>query len=96
VKVTFNYAGSQQLAAQLGQGAPADVFTSANTAQMAVAVNAERIAKDTPKTFVLNQLVVVPSPTSKIKVTTLKARTPDSCPVWIYLAEVIRARPAIS
>jgi molybdate transport system substrate-binding protein len=72
VKVTFNFAGSQQLAAQLGQGAPADVFASANTAQMTVAVNADRVAKDTPKTFVLNRLVVITSPTSKIKVTTLK------------------------
>jgi molybdate transport system substrate-binding protein len=72
VKVTFNFAGSQQLAAQLGQGAPADVFASANTAQMTVAVNGKRVAKDTPKAFVQNRLVVVTSPTSKIKVTTLQ------------------------
>jgi molybdate transport system substrate-binding protein len=60
------------LAAQLGQGAPADVFASANTTQMTVAINAKRVAKDTPKTFVLNQLVVVTSPTSKIKISSLK------------------------
>ncbi|MDZ4720282.1 MAG: molybdate ABC transporter substrate-binding protein [Roseiflexaceae bacterium] len=72
VKVTFNFAGSQQLAAQLGQGAPADVFASANSAQMTVAVNANRVVKDTPMTFVTNRLVVITSPTSKIMVTTLQ------------------------
>ncbi len=72
VKVVFSFAGSQQLAAQLGQGAPADVFASANTAQMAVAVNTSRVAKDSPKTFVVNRLLVVTSPTSKIKITKLQ------------------------
>jgi molybdate transport system substrate-binding protein len=72
VKVTFNFAGSQQLAAQLGQGAPADVFASANAAQMTIAVNAKRVAKDAAKNFVLNRLVLVTSPTSKIKITTLQ------------------------
>ncbi len=71
-KVVFNFAGSQQLAAQLSQGAPADVFASANTAQMAVAVNAGRVAKDASKTFVLNRLVVVTSPSSKVKITRLQ------------------------
>src|SRR4051812_16293760 len=32
-EITFNFAGSQQLAQQLGQGAPADVFASANAKQ---------------------------------------------------------------
>lgn len=72
VKVTFNFAGSQQLAAQIGQGAPADVFASANSAQMTAAVNSGRVAKDTSKTFVLNRLVVVTSPSSKVKITRLQ------------------------
>lgn len=72
VKVTFNFAGSQQLAAQLGQGAPADVFVSANGAQMTAAVNAGRVAKDSARTFALNRLVVVTSPSSKVKITRLQ------------------------
>jgi molybdate transport system substrate-binding protein len=59
VKVVFNFAGSQQLAQQLAQGAPADVFASANPDQMAVAVQQGRIAPGSPQTFVENRLVVI-------------------------------------
>jgi molybdate transport system substrate-binding protein len=59
VTVVFNFAGSQQLAQQLAQGAPADVFASANNTQMQAAVDAGRIAVDSPQTFVRNRLVVV-------------------------------------
>jgi molybdate transport system substrate-binding protein len=72
VTVTFNFAGSQQLATQLGQGAPADVFASANIAQMNAAVNAGRVAKDASKIFVLNRLLVVTSPSSKVSITKLQ------------------------
>jgi molybdate transport system substrate-binding protein len=71
VKVVFNFAGSQQLAAQLGQGAPADVFASANAAQMQAAVDAGRVAKDASKTFALNRLVVVAAPSSRAAITSL-------------------------
>lgn len=57
VKVVFSYAGSQVLSQQLAQGAPADVFASANQAQMDVAVKAGRISTST--VFVLNRLVAI-------------------------------------
>ena len=38
--VVFNFAGSSQLATQISQGAPADVFASANEAQMTVVTDA--------------------------------------------------------
>lgn len=38
--VVFNFAGSSQLATQIAQGAPADVFASANEAQMTVVTDA--------------------------------------------------------
>jgi molybdate transport system substrate-binding protein len=59
VKVTFNFAGSQQLAQQLDQGAPADVFASASTKYMDVAVTSKRVNKADSKTFVKNRLVVI-------------------------------------
>jgi molybdate transport system substrate-binding protein len=72
VRVVFNFAGSQQLAAQLAQGAPADVFASANNAQMAVAVNAGRVAEDSARTFVRNRLVVVTTRDSRVRITRLQ------------------------
>lgn len=57
VVVRFSFAGSSTLAAQLVQGAPADVFASANDAQMTVAANGGRIA-DPIQTFARNQLVL--------------------------------------
>lgn len=59
VTLTFNFAGSQQLAQQLGQAAPADVFASANKTQMQVAIDVGRIISGTQKTFVRNRLVVI-------------------------------------
>ena len=59
VKVAFNYAGSQQLAQQLSQGAPADVFASASPKYMTAAVTAKRVNQDTPKTFARNKLTVI-------------------------------------
>ena len=59
VKVVFSYAGSQQLAQQLDQGAAADVFASASTKYMDAAVTSKRVNKDDTKTFVKNRLVVI-------------------------------------
>jgi molybdate transport system substrate-binding protein len=65
--VTFNFAGSQQLAQQLGQGATADVFASANDRQMQVAVDAGRVMNGTERTFTGNRLVViVPAPAENL------------------------------
>jgi molybdate transport system substrate-binding protein len=59
VKVAFNFAGSQQLAQQLAQGAQADVFASANQAQMDAAVSAGRVAVGDVQIFAHNHLVVI-------------------------------------
>lgn len=59
VTVTYNFAGSQQLAQQLGQGAPADVFASANNKQMAVALESGRVAEGASQLFAHNRLVVI-------------------------------------
>jgi molybdate transport system substrate-binding protein len=59
VTIQFNFAGSQQLAQQLVQGAPADIFASANKKQMDVVIEAGRIEKDAARTLVQNRLVIV-------------------------------------
>lgn len=56
---SFNFAGSQQLAQQLGQGAPADVFASANKTQIGKTIEAGRIISGTERTFARNRLVVI-------------------------------------
>ncbi len=59
VAVAFSFAGSQQLAQQLGQGVEADVFASANKKQMDVVIEANRVNQDDASTFVKNRLVVI-------------------------------------
>ena len=57
--VTFNFAGSQQLAQQINSAAPADVFASANQTQMDAVVKGGRIDQGASKTFANNRLVVI-------------------------------------
>jgi molybdate transport system substrate-binding protein len=54
--VQFNFAGSSALAAQLEQGAPADVFASADEAQMARAEDEGLVADS--EIFGLNRLMI--------------------------------------
>jgi molybdate transport system substrate-binding protein len=59
VRVTFNFAGSQQLAQQLIQGAPGDLFASADIRQMELVLENGRILPNTPQLFTTNQLIVI-------------------------------------
>ncbi len=60
--VTFSFAGSSELAAQILGGAPADVFASADTANMTKVVDASLVA-GRPADFATNTLtIVVPPP----------------------------------
>jgi molybdate transport system substrate-binding protein len=58
VDVVFNFASSSDLATQLAEGAPADIFASANSRQMQVASDAQRITGQV-RTFVKNRLVLI-------------------------------------
>lgn len=61
LEVRFSFAGSSALAAQIVQGAPADLFASANPQQMAVVTDAGRDAAD-PEVFTENVLeIAVPA-----------------------------------
>lgn len=59
VEVIFNFAASNQLATQIGEGAPADIFASANATQMNAAIASGRIATGAQQIFAGNRLVVV-------------------------------------
>jgi molybdate transport system substrate-binding protein len=59
VTVEFSFAGSQQLVQQLSEGARADVFASADTKQMGIAVHSGRIDSSSVRTFAHNKLVII-------------------------------------
>lgn len=59
VDVVYNFAGSQQLAAQINEGAPADVFASANNSQMQVAIEGGRVVDGSQQIFAHNRLVLI-------------------------------------
>lgn len=59
VTVVFNFGGSQNLRTQIEQGAPADVFASANTKEMDILVAQNFVTPNVPQIFLTNQLVVI-------------------------------------
>ncbi|MFI5778413.1 molybdate ABC transporter substrate-binding protein [Nocardia sp. NPDC051570] len=69
-KVTFSFLGSSDLAAQLNQGAPADVFASADTANMDKVVKTGRITEK-PENFATNVLTIVTPPGNPKHIATL-------------------------
>lgn len=68
--VTFNFAGSSDLVAQLQQGAPADVFASADTTNMDKATG-DSLTAATPVNFASNTLEIAVPPGNPAKVTSL-------------------------
>lgn len=58
ISVKFNFGGSDALVTQLAQGAPADVFASANQAQMTLA-SQKGLLDSTPQVFARNRLIVI-------------------------------------
>lgn len=56
--ITYNFAGSQQLATQLAEGADADIFASANATQMKAVQDAGTIDGE-PAIFVRNRLAII-------------------------------------
>lgn len=101
VKVTLQYAGTQELRAQLEHGARADVFASADTRHMAELVRAGRVAA--PVVFATNEPVLIVSREAAVTVTSLRelpratrviVGAPD-VPIGRYTGEVLeRARAA--
>lgn len=86
-KVTFNFAGSSDLAAQLDQGAPADVFASADQKNMAKATDA-KLMSGTPVIFVRNKLTIVVAPGNPAKVNSFASLANSKLQVVVCASQV--------
>jgi molybdate transport system substrate-binding protein len=73
-KVSFNFGGSDTLAASITGGAPADVFAAASPKTMKI-VTDKGAAAGAPATFVRNQLEIATLPGNPDKVASLKDLT---------------------
>lgn len=93
--ITVNAGGSNVLARQIAQGAPVDVFISADKAQMAVASASGRLVEGSERDLLSNALVVVVPARSAITTFTpavlagdtvrrLALGNPDSVPAGVY------------
>ena len=67
VTVTFNFAGSADLVSQIQQGAPADVFASADTKNMDKATG-DDLVDGTPADFATNTLEIATPPGNPAKI----------------------------
>ncbi|MGW8062971.1 molybdate ABC transporter substrate-binding protein [Streptomyces ziwulingensis] len=73
-EVTFNFAGSDTLAASITGGAPADVFASASPTTMAMVTEAGATAGP-PSTFARNELEIATLPGNPDRIASLKDLT---------------------
>ena len=103
--VTFNFAGSDQLAAQIAEGAPADVFASANRTQMNNVIESGQVIGGAERTFARNRLVVVYPKDNPGGLTALKdlakpglkiVLANKSVPVGVYALAHARARSKLT
>jgi molybdate transport system substrate-binding protein len=98
-KVQFNFGASSTLARQIQDGAPGDIFFSADEEKMNGLEKKGLIVKDTRKSLLSNTLVIVVPADSKTEMKTiqdlLKAKNiaiaePQSVPAGIYAKEYLR------
>jgi molybdate transport system substrate-binding protein len=72
VSIKLSFAGSQTLRAQIEQGAPADVFASANTKEMDTLINDKKVDASTQQIFLTNQLLVILPPNNPAGISSLQ------------------------
>jgi molybdate transport system substrate-binding protein len=85
--VEFSFAGSSDLVTQLTQGAPADVFASADTKNMEKAVQAGLLAGD-PVNFASNTLTIAVAPGNPKKIASFKDLTQQGLNVVVCAPQV--------
>jgi molybdate transport system substrate-binding protein len=86
-KVTFNFGGSDTLAASITNGAPADVFAAASTKTMQTVSDAGDVS-GTPTTFARNQLEIATLPGNPKNINSLKDLTDPNVKVALCAKEV--------
>ena len=70
IKIVYNFNGSQILVQQITNGAKADIFASADTANMNKAIDAKAVSN--PQTFARNKLAVIIPASNPGNIVTLK------------------------
>ena len=85
--IEFSFAGSSDLVTQLTQGAPADVFASADKKNMDKAVQASLLSGE-PVNFASNTLTIVVAPGNPKKVTSFKDLTQQGLSVVVCAPQV--------
>lgn len=85
--VVFNFAGSSGLAAQIDQGAPADVYASASPATMATVTEAGH-ADAAPEVFARNQLVIAVAPGNPLGIASLSGLAEPGVTVAVCAEQV--------
>ena len=83
--IDFSFAGSSDLVTQLTQGAPADVFASADTKNMDMAAQPGLLAGD-PVIFASNTLTIVVAPGNPKKIASFKDLTQPGLSVVVVCA----------
>lgn len=87
VTVEFNFAGSSDLVAQIQQGAPADIFASADTANMEK-LTAEDLIGSGPEDFASNTLEIAVPPDNPASIESLEDLTKDGVNLVICAVDV--------
>jgi molybdate transport system substrate-binding protein len=87
VAVEFSFGGSSDLVAQLQQGAPADVFASADEANMEK-LTAEDLQADDPQPFASNRLEIATPPDNPAGITSFADLASDGVRVVVCAPEV--------
>jgi len=85
--VEFSFAGSSDLVTQLTQGAPADVFASADTKNMDKAAQADLLS-GSPVNFASNTLTIVTAPGNLKKIASFKDLTQPGLSVVVCAPQV--------
>jgi len=100
-KIEFNFAASSVLARQIEEGAPADIFFSADEAKMDALEKKGLVEKQTRRSRLSNSLVIVVAADSPLSIQSPKDLTkgeighvaladPQSVPAGIYAREYLR------